>query len=671
MHVPIKGAKSITLKNCELVSPANYAFFDGDGYMYKLNSEQMGDNEIWDGDFQVKPRVALNYNAILDDPNALYSLTLKTFVGDFANLVAIGRALLDAGVDFNLMYSAPCLVLKNAKPNEVKALAEKLVAVGCSVSIEKTGYAPGVYFKHPGGSIYALPDGDVEYSPILGKVTYDAENAILTLNNASIDRSCLYIKNKDLTIELIGDNQIIGNQEDGALIVEGANLNIQSSCNGSLYLDNEGDYGLRHFDTNNHTITAKDCNVRIKSSTYPLNGTLTATNSEATLRIAIDHASFKVEVPAYSGSRKCVTGVKEITLKNSIAVTPANIHFKDNDGYLYYYTGNWEEKNWFGELEVRQAEMYGINICGKEVDETNCSNILGDYSVTYDPAENVLTLKNAHLNSDEYNLIRFNSKSKDAFTNYTIKLKGENTLNGGTDEDRPCGISMDTKVNVTIQGPGSLKSYGPEFWIEEGRLTIEKEAEVTIPRLLSGTSQLTVDNATLCMEDAQCSGLEELEMKNGVSILTEGVSWNPDPKYMWFEGEDGQWYDGPITIGVANTNFQVELVNCGERKTSVIVVIREYIGLTVSEAKALVNSAPCVLVKGLSQKSAEDFAQALREVGATVEVTENSETGIISTTTTSGTQQPIIYDIQGQQLQSIPSGSARRIYIVNGKKVLR
>jgi large subunit ribosomal protein L7/L12 len=66
--------------------------------------------------------------------------------------------------------------------------------------------------------------------------------------------------------------------------------------------------------------------------------------------------------------------------------------------------------------------------------------------------------------------------------------------------------------------------------------------------------------------------------------------------------------------------FEVVLVNSGEKKVNVIKVVRAITGLGLKEAKAVVDEAPSSLKEGVSKDEAENIKKQLEEAGATVEL---------------------------------------------------
>jgi large subunit ribosomal protein L7/L12 len=68
------------------------------------------------------------------------------------------------------------------------------------------------------------------------------------------------------------------------------------------------------------------------------------------------------------------------------------------------------------------------------------------------------------------------------------------------------------------------------------------------------------------------------------------------------------------------TEFDVILTGDGGKKINVIKEIRAITGLGLTEAKALVESAPKAVKEGASKDEAEKIKKQLEEAGATVEL---------------------------------------------------
>ena len=73
-------------------------------------------------------------------------------------------------------------------------------------------------------------------------------------------------------------------------------------------------------------------------------------------------------------------------------------------------------------------------------------------------------------------------------------------------------------------------------------------------------------------------------------------------------------------VAEEQTEFNVMLLEAGEKKVNVIKAVRELTGLGLKEAKEKVDTAPQVVAEGVSKEAAEDAKKKLEEAGAKVEV---------------------------------------------------
>ena len=79
----------------------------------------------------------------------------------------------------------------------------------------------------------------------------------------------------------------------------------------------------------------------------------------------------------------------------------------------------------------------------------------------------------------------------------------------------------------------------------------------------------------------------------------------------------------PAAAGEAaaeKTTFDVVLKSAGQAKLQVIKAVKEAAGLSLGDAKALVDAAPKAVKEGVSKEEAESIKAALEEAGAEVEV---------------------------------------------------
>jgi len=69
---------------------------------------------------------------------------------------------------------------------------------------------------------------------------------------------------------------------------------------------------------------------------------------------------------------------------------------------------------------------------------------------------------------------------------------------------------------------------------------------------------------------------------------------------------------------VSKDSFDVELTEVGQQKIAVIKVVKELLGVSLPEAKELVEKAPCMVKNGVKNDEAEMFKVKLEEAGAVV-----------------------------------------------------
>lgn len=68
------------------------------------------------------------------------------------------------------------------------------------------------------------------------------------------------------------------------------------------------------------------------------------------------------------------------------------------------------------------------------------------------------------------------------------------------------------------------------------------------------------------------------------------------------------------------SEFDVILASVGENKMAVIKTVKEVTGLSLKDAKALVDSAPKPLKEHTSKEDAQNIKAKLEEAGATIEL---------------------------------------------------
>ncbi len=77
---------------------------------------------------------------------------------------------------------------------------------------------------------------------------------------------------------------------------------------------------------------------------------------------------------------------------------------------------------------------------------------------------------------------------------------------------------------------------------------------------------------------------------------------------------------GAAEVAEEKTEFNIVLVDSGDKKINVIKVVRAITGLGLKEAKDAVEGTPSVLKEGVSKADAEAAKKELEEAGAKVEL---------------------------------------------------
>ena len=76
----------------------------------------------------------------------------------------------------------------------------------------------------------------------------------------------------------------------------------------------------------------------------------------------------------------------------------------------------------------------------------------------------------------------------------------------------------------------------------------------------------------------------------------------------------------PAAAAEEKTEFNVELKDAGANKIAVIKIVKEFTGLGLGEAKALVDGAPKVLKENVPAEEAKAIEAKLKEACSTVEI---------------------------------------------------
>ena len=78
--------------------------------------------------------------------------------------------------------------------------------------------------------------------------------------------------------------------------------------------------------------------------------------------------------------------------------------------------------------------------------------------------------------------------------------------------------------------------------------------------------------------------------------------------------------DAAPVAAVVQTEFDVVMTSFGEKKLDVVKVVKNLTGLSLMDAKKLVEGVPAKIKEGISKEDAEKVKAEMTEAGATVEL---------------------------------------------------
>ncbi len=281
-----------------------------------------------------------------------------------------------------------------------------------------------------------------------GTVTFDPATNTLTLKNAVITASVRYNKEESnietslFTLRLEGQNEItsIG---PSVVIARGPGV-IEGP--GSLKTSSEEDCGF--FVRGNHTFEIRNTGQMELEGKWGISGPLPIDgNFEGNLKIT----NANVKVKGWEGS---ICDLSSIELTDCKITSPAGAVI---EGGTVMHNGNYCTE----EVVIARTMKYGISF-GENESETmvtseNYTNIsaangfsaIKSGTVTFDPATNTLTLKNAVITAP----VRYDKEKSNIETSlFTLRLEGKNEI---TSRGASVAIAYGDAV---IEGPGSLKT---------------------------------------------------------------------------------------------------------------------------------------------------------------------------------------------------------------------
>lgn len=116
-------------------------------------------------------------------------------------------------------------------------------------------------------------------------------------------------------------------------------------------------------------------------------------------------------------------------------------------------------------------------------------------------------------------------------------------------------------------------------------------------------------------------GMNVLELSQLVKAMEEefGVTAQA-PVAVAAAPQAGAAAQAPVAEEVEQTEFDVILTAAGDKKVQAIKAVRELTGLSLTEAKAVVDGAPKAVKEKVSKADAEAAKAKLEEAGATAQI---------------------------------------------------
>ncbi len=118
---------------------------------------------------------------------------------------------------------------------------------------------------------------------------------------------------------------------------------------------------------------------------------------------------------------------------------------------------------------------------------------------------------------------------------------------------------------------------------------------------------------------------EEDTTSDNSNVVLSSEDSNETPAFIEKEPEKESKEDSEENRNEAEGSYCVHLVDAGDSKLTIVKVIKDALGISLAEAKELVDNTPCIVLSAVTQNEAEEFAATLQELGAEVEIEEPEE----------------------------------------------
>ena len=180
---------------------------------------------------------------------------------------------------------------------------------------------------------------------------------------------------------------------------------------------------------------------------------------------------------------------------------------------------------------------------------------------------------------------------------------------------------LDTATDLLVRGlgqnPRQIKRFANSFTLNNSLATLDYSIKHD-PRVL----------AAVLLVQLRYPGVYQELLVNPQLLDQPKDEWQSDPVIQdalrFMKNGDQtllkKYIDLSEITAVVDGSSSVVLGQAGDKKVQIIKEVRAYTGLGLKEAKDVVESAPVTVASGMPRERAEAFAEALRAVGATVEI---------------------------------------------------
>ena len=534
-----------------------------------------------------------------------------------------------------------------------------------------------------------------------GKVHWDAATKTLTLDNATLvskvkPNDFIQIYSGEITIKLVGSNSI-SNENYTAIDLNFCKLTING---GSLKIKSKW-RGISQFQQS--TVTIDGCEVETNdmgNNSGPMDDHLVVKNATLKVKRVWDMTTITLidcHIESPEGGKvidKEMNGSMGQTIVDSdgeesvdIVIVPNSTDLReayvveDGSTLTFYYDAN---------KKTRTGTVYGIY--QKQASDKSIPAWAG----TYNESKSSITSVVFDSSFKDY---KPTSTSKWFYKCTNLKnIEGISNLNTENVTNMYCmfyGCSALTSLDLTNFNTANVTDMSKMFYGCSALTTLDlsnfNTANVTeMYCMFYGCSALTsldltnfntanvtdmsymfqyCENLTAIYCDDTWTCSESSGMFSGCTKLKGAVAYDENktdasmanPTTGYFTKELHQTYD------VVLESYNDQIIAC-------IKVVRELIDVSIKEGKALVKSAPCIVVGNLSKEEAEAARDKFNAAGGTANVYPHGTwvpVGINPVGVDVPLKQQGIYNLQGMKLNTSLDRLPAGIYIVDGRKVVK